>query len=378
MLEARRDIDTPALLIDAEAMEHNIATMAAYYAGQTARLRPHMKTHKAPIITHKQIAAGAIGVTCQKLGEAEIFARAGIDGILISNQVVGKAKIDRLVGLSKWADVTVGVEDLDNVRAIARAARAGDAQVNVAVEVYMGRCGVEAGEPVAALARQITQLPGVRFRGIWSHDLSTPDVVSFAERKTKHEAALSGVIESKHLIERDNIDVDIVSCGYSATWNITPEYSQEITDVQVGSYVLMDWPYQQMEGMEEFRCALSVLTTVISKNECKGDRRNVIITDCGIKSIATEHTADYRITTFPRAKSLTGQYLTGAETLVHSEEHGLIQCDEATFQQIQIGDKLELMPPHCCSTCNLHDRFHVLRGDQVEAIWPIAARGAAT
>jgi len=373
MLGIRRDIDTPALLIDAEAMEHNIRSMARYYEGRSASLRPHMKTHKTPIITHKQIEAGAIGVTCQKLGEAEVFARAGVGGILISNQVVGEAKIARLVGLSRWADVTVGVEELGNVQAISRAAQAAGAQVDVAVEVYMGRCGAEAGEPVAALARQIAALPGVRFRGIWSHDLSTPDVVSFAERKARHEKALSGVLESKHLIERDGLEVEIVSCGYSATWNITPEYSDEITDVQAGSYVLMDWPYQQMEGMEGFRCALSVLTTVISKNERKGDRRHVIITDCGIKSIATHHTADYRIAAFGQVKGLPG-----AEVLVHSEEHGLIQLDEATFGQVQVGDKLELVPPHCCGTCHLHDRFHVLRGDQVEAVWPIEARGAAT
>ena len=373
MLESRIELDTPALLIDLDAMEHNIRAMAGYYESQTAKLRPHMKTHKTPIITHKQIAAGAIGATCQKLEEAEIFARAGIGGILISNQVVGPRKIARLVGLPKWAEVTVGVEDVENVRAISAAAEAAGARVNVAMEIYMGRCGVEDGRPAVELARQIARLPGVRFGGIWSHDLSTPDVVDFAERKAKHEAALGRVISTKHLIEGEGIDVEIVSCGYSATWNITPDFSPEITDVQVGSYVLMDWPYQQMEGMEQFRCALSVLTTVISKNAGKGNRRNVIITDCGIKSIATEHTADYRVTTFPRVKDLPG-----AEVIVHSEEHALIQLDEETFQRVELGDKLELMPPHCCSTCNLHDRFHALRGDQVEAVWPIAARGAAT
>ncbi|MFH1570836.1 MAG: DSD1 family PLP-dependent enzyme [Gemmatimonadota bacterium] len=369
----RRDLDTPALLIDLDAMEHNIRKMADHYRGRKAKLRPHVKTHKTPIITHKQIEAGAIGATCQKLEEAEIFARAGIRGILISNQVAGERKIARLVALSKWADVTVGVDDLENVQAISRAAQAVGARVDVAVEIYMGRCGAEGGAPAAALARQIASLPGVRFRGIWSHDLSTPDVVAFAERKAKHEAALSRVIATKRLLDRDGIGVEIVSCGYSATWNITPDYSPEITDVQVGSYVLMDWPYQQMEGMGDFRCALSVLTTVISKNAGKGDRRNVIVTDCGIKSIATEHTADYRITAFPKVKGLPG-----AEVIVHSEEHGLIQLDEAAFQRVQLGDQLELIPPHCCSTCNLHDRFQVLRGDEVVAVWPIEARGAAT
>ncbi|MBT4097822.1 MAG: DSD1 family PLP-dependent enzyme [Gemmatimonadetes bacterium] len=367
------DLDTPALLIDLDAMEHNIQKMAAYYQGLGADLRPHMKTHKTPIITHKQIEAGAIGVTCQKLGEAEIFARAGIRGILISNQIVGPRKIARLVDLSKWADMTVGVEELANVQAISKAAQAAGARVNVAIEIYMGRCGVEAGEGVAQLAREIVQLPGVKFRGIWSHDLSTPDVVDFEERKAKHHVALEGVIRSKHLIEAEGIDVEIVSCGFSATWNITPEFSAEITDVQVGSYVLMDWPYQQMEGMEDFQCALTVLTTVMSKNQAKGDRKNVIITDCGIKSIATEHTADYSINAFPKVKDLPG-----AEVIAHSEEHGLIQVSEEDFQRIQVGDTLELIPPHCCGTCNLHDQFYAVRGDRVDAVWPIEARGAAT
>ena len=182
MLGIRRDIDTPALLIDAEAMEHNIRSMARYYEGRSASLRPHMKTHKTPIITHKQIEAGAIGVTCQKLGEAEVFARAGVGGILISNQVVGEAKIARLVGLSRWADVTVGVEELGNVQAISRAAQAAGAQVKVAMEIYMGRCGVMDGEPALALARQILQLPGLRFRGLWSHDLSFINNLKLIER----------------------------------------------------------------------------------------------------------------------------------------------------------------------------------------------------
>ena len=373
MRGAKSDLDTPALLIDLDAMEHNIQKMAQYYDTMTAKPRPHMKTHKTPIITHKQIDAGAIGVTCQKLEEAEIFARAGIKGILISNQVVGERKITRLVNLSRWADVTVGVDDPGNVRAISDAAQAVGGRVNVAIEIYMGRCGVEPGRPALDLAREIVRLPGVAFKGLWSHDLSTPDVVEFAKRKTLHEAALEGVIESKHLIEQEGIDVEIVSCGYSATWNITPEFSAEITDVQVGSYVLMDWPYQQTEGMEDFKCALSVLTTVISKNAAKGTRKNVIITDCGIKSIASEHTADYRITVFPRVKGMES-----AEFIALSEEHGLIQLDEETFQQVKLGDQLELIPSHCCSTCNLYDEFYALRDDYVEAIWPIAARGAAT
>jgi len=373
MPELKSDLDTPALLIDLESMEHNIRKMAEYYSHTNAKLRPHMKTHKTPIITHKQIEAGAIGVTCQKLEEAEIFARAGIKGILISNQGAGERKIARLVILSNWADVTVGVDDLENVRAISRAAQAVSARVNVAIEIYMGRCGVEDGRPAVELADQIRRLPGICFKGIWSHDLSTPDIVSFAERKAKHEAEMKRVIATKHMMEQAGIKVEIVSCGYSATWNITPECSPEITDVQVGSYVLMDWPYRQLEGMEDFRCALSVLTTVISKNAAKGDRKNVIVTDCGIKSIATEHTANYGITVFPKVKDLPG-----AQVLVHSEEHALIQLDEETFQRVTVGDRLELIPSHCCSTCNLHDRFYALRGERVEAVWPIAARGAAT
>jgi len=373
MPSVKSDLDTPALLIDLDAMEHNIQKMAAYYDTQTAKPRPHMKTHKAPIITHKQIEAGAIGVTCQKLEEAEIFARAGIKGILVSNQIVGEHKIARLANLSQWADVTVGVDDLENARAISAAAQAAQTTVNLAIEIYMGRCGVEPGPPAVDLALEIVRLPGVAFRGIWSHDLSTPDVVSFVERKVKHETALEGVITTKHLMEKEGLDIEIVSCGYSATWNITPEFSAEITDVQVGSYVLMDWPYQQMEGMEDFKCALSVLTTVVSKNAGKGDRKNVLITDCGIKSIAAEHTADYSISAFPKVKNLEG-----AQTIAHSEEHGLLQLNEETFDQVCLGDRLELIPPHCCSTCNLHDRFYAMRGDRVAAVWPIAARGAAT
>jgi len=366
----KHDLDTPSLLIDLDAMERNIQRMADYFRERPAALRPHTKTHKIPQVAHMQIRAGAIGVTCQKLGEAEVFARAGIGNILISNQIAGAVKINRFVNLSRWADVTVGLDSAEVAREIAEAARAAGVVAKVAIEVSIVRCGVEPGAEAVRLAQDISKLKGLEFVGIWAHeagcsptfDLGTE--TSLQRRKAEHCAGLMSVLETKHLIEQAGIPVHMFSTGHTATYNITADFP-EVTDVQAGTYVFMDWPYRQLEGLEEFEEALSVLATVISIPRHQRDRAYL---DCGTKSIASEHTSDYSSVVYPK---LRGELRDRVEVVGLSEEHGHLQGDVG---RLHIGEKLELIPAHACTTTPRFDVAYVVSGESVVAEWPIEAR----
>jgi len=370
-LRSKYDLDTPALLVDLDAVEHNIRLMSEYFKTVTPGLRPHVKTHKMPAITRMQIEAGAIGATCQTLGEAEVFAQAGVRGLLITSPIANNEKVRRLVGLSRWADVTVTVDSLDIARAISEVAMDANIHVKAAVEMSTIRCGLEAGKPAVRFVKQLAKLEGMEFQGIWTHeagasaDFELGMELSWAKRKEAHFAALDPFLETKHMLEQAGIPVEIFSAGYTATYDMTAEYP-EITDVQAGSYVFMDWPYRQLEGLEKLRHAITVLTTVISVPPHQNTRA---YTDCGVKNISSENTCDYTLTAFPRLKGPLSDRL---EVSGLSEEHGHLEGDVSVLSP---GDKLELVPPHCCTVPARYDVAHVTSGDRVVGIWDIAARG---
>jgi D-serine deaminase-like pyridoxal phosphate-dependent protein len=368
------DLDTPALLIDLNKLRSNIQAMADYYKTVKPRLRPHMKTHKMPIISHLQVEAGAIGVTCQKLEEAEIFVQAGLPNILVSNQIANPQKIRRFISLSKWAQVTVGVDDLDVAHQISEAAHSAGVVARLAVEISMVRCGLKAGKPALEFVQHLDKLQNIHFMGIWEHeaggspnfDLGT--TVSWEKRKQAHLAGLEEVLDTKHLIEKCGIPVEIFSAGHTVTYDITPHFP-EVTDVQAGSYVFMDWPYKQLEHFDQFQEALTVLTTIISIPRHQG---NMAYTDCGIKSISSEHTANYTNIVYPKIKGELGKEI---EVVNLSEEHSHLR---GTVERLKVGGKLEFIPPHCCTTTARYDKAYVLDGEDVVAIWPVLARGAHT
>ena len=364
------DLDTPALIIDLDALETNIKTMANYFKTVKPGLRPHMKTHKIPMISHMQLEAGAIGVTCQTLGEAEIFAQAGIKNILVTNQIANDEKIRRLVGMSRWADVTVGVDALEVAKQISQAALAAKLTAKVAVEISMVRCGLQAGEPALKFVKQLVQLKGLKFMGLWAHEAGASSSfelgmeVSWQKRKEAHYRALDRFREAKHLIEKSGIPVKIFSAGYTATYDMTAEYP-EITDVQAGTYVFMDWPYRQLEGLDRFQQALTVLTTVIS---IPPHQKVLAHTDCGTKKISSEHTCDYSITVFPKIKGELGKHI---EVTQLSEEHAHLK---GAVNNLKVGDKIEFIPSHCCTTPPRYDAAYVVSGERVVGVWPILAR----
>ncbi|MCG9130651.1 DSD1 family PLP-dependent enzyme [Candidatus Poribacteria bacterium] len=357
----KTELDTPALLIDLDKMEANIETMASYFSTVNADLRPHVKTHKTPIISHKQIAAGAIGVTCAKLGEAEAVIHAGIRDVLIANQVVGPHKIARLINLAKHSEIMVAVDNFENVQAISEAAAAKGATVRMLIEVNIGmnRCGVEPGEPVLKLAEKVRQSPNLKFEGLMGYEGHTVTKRNQVERDAAAREAMQHLLDAKHYLEKQGVEVSIMSGGGTGTFNITGSIP-EMTEVQAGSYIFMDSTYGNVEGVgEQFDCSLSVLATVVSRPS-----PNRVIVDTGLKVLAKEFG-------IPQPVGVNGVELTGL-----SEEHGTIQVSDENVS-LKPGDKLEILPSHCCTTVNLHDRYYGIRQGIVESVWDITARGKA-
>ena len=359
----KTDLDTPALLIDLDKMEANIQTMADFFTTVNAMLRPHVKTHKTPIISHKQIAAGAIGVTCAKLGEAEAVIHAGVRDVLIANQVVGSHKIARLINLARHSEIMVAVDNPQNVRDISAAAAAKGVTVRMLVEVNIGmnRCGVESGKPALELAKQIRQSPNLKFEGLMGYEGHTVAKPDLKEREANVREAMQHLIDAKHHLEKHGVEVSIMSGGGTGTFNITGSIP-EMTEVQAGSYVFMDATYRNVEGVgDQFDCSLSVLATVVSRPA--PDR---VIVDTGLKVLAKEFG-------IPQPIGITGVEMTGL-----SEEHGTLKfVGQVSDTDVPLtpGDKIEILPTHCCTTVNLHDRYYGIRNGIVESVWDIAARG---
>lgn len=351
------EIDTPSLIIDLDVMEHNIKTMADFFKTTPSSLRPHVKTHKCPIIAHKQIKAGARGVTCAKLGEAETMVGAGITDVLIANQIVGEFKIRRLVNLAKHSEVTVAVDDSTNLKHLARASESNGIRLNILIEVDIGnnRCGVPPYEPTLRLAREASAYPSLNFRGLLGYEGFCQNIRSIEERRLKTNKAMEKLVSTRNLLEDRGFDIEIVSAGGTGTHMITGNYPG-VTEVEAGSYVFMDATYSRVEGLEKFGQALTLLTTIIST-----PKPGVAICDAGLKTLSTEFG-------MPIVKGFDGIVYEKA-----SEEHGRLRFDGE--RKPRVGDKLELVVTHCCTNTNLFDVFHCIRDGRLEAIWRIAARG---
>lgn len=354
----KTELDTPALLIDLDKMESNIQTMADYFTTVNAALRPHLKTHKTPMLAHKQIAAGAIGTTCAKLGEAEAVIHAGIRDVLIANQILGRQKITRLVNLAKQSEIMVAVDNAQNVTDISAAAAAKGVTVRILIEVNTGmnRCGVEPGRPALELARHVLRSPNLQFEGLMGYEGHTVAKPNYAARKAAARQSVQLLVDTKHHLEKHGVPVSIMSGGGTGTFSITGSVP-EMTEVQAGSYIFMDATYGNVEGVgEHFACALTVLATVVSRPTPER-----VIVDTGMKVLAKEFG-------IPQPLGIEGLEMAGL-----SEEHGNMNADASV--SLTPGDKLEILPTHCCTTVNLHDRYYGIRDGIVESVWDIAARG---
>ncbi|MGD0258477.1 MAG: DSD1 family PLP-dependent enzyme [Verrucomicrobiota bacterium] len=349
-------VDTPALLLDAGALNANIQRMAAFFAPRPCRLRPHFKSHKCTAIAKLQMKAGAVGITCAKLGEAEVVAEAGIRNILIANQIVGPLKIRRLIELCRRADPMVAVDSADNVKMLSEMALAAGVKIGVLVEVDvgMGRCGVAPGQPALDLARRVAASAGLRFEGLQGYEGHCVDLRDETERARQTRASLKLLVETRRLIERSGLQVNLVSGGGTGTYTLTGD-CEGVDEVQAGSYAAMDWWYGDIRP--EFKQAMSILATVISR-----PKPGLIVIDVGRKGVGAEWGA-------PRVKNLPG----GQVASYGSEEHMKISVPPDSA--IKIGDRLEIIPSHGCTTSNLYSEFIVHENGSLTGKWPIEGRG---
>jgi D-serine deaminase-like pyridoxal phosphate-dependent protein len=352
----KSQIPTPALLIDQEVLEENITLIAQFFKNYIVKLRPHFKTHKSPLLARKQIEAGAIGMTCAKLGEADVLVDAGIESILVANEIIDPVKIGRVAQLALKSQLIVAVDQADNLRMLSQATQKTGSVIHVVVEIDVGmkRCGVQPGEAALSLARLASQLPGLHFSGVLGYEGQAVLISDREKRSRAARQAMQLLVETANLIRQAGLPVEIVSAGGTGTYDLTGIFPG-ITEVEAGSYLFMDTKYRQL-GLP-FRCALTLLATVISI-----PTPSQAIIDAGMKVLSTDNGLPEIITP-------------GGVTLITlHEEHGILEVDP-TRTQLQVGERVELIPSHVCTTVNLHDRYYALRDDRLEAIWPITGRG---
>jgi D-serine deaminase-like pyridoxal phosphate-dependent protein len=349
------DIPTPALVVDVRALERNIRRMAAFFQPRASKLRPHFKAHKTPEIARRQLAAGScIGLTCATVFEAEIAAPLCND-ILIANEVVGPDACGRVAALAKRVAITIAVDSMGGLGAIAAAARETGVTVGALVDVNVGqnRCGVSPGSEAVALAKRIVDAPGVKLRGLMGYEGHAVGIAGRADREVSVHHAMDQLVSTAAMFASAGLPTDVVSAGGTGSYDISGVI-EGITEIQAGSYALMDTDYARL-GLP-FEHALSVLGTVISRpvpGRC--------VVDSGHKSCTKDHGN-------PSVKDIPG-----ASVLALNDEHAILAVPSEC--PLKIGDRIELLPSHIDPTMNLHDAVYALDGDMVIGVWPITARG---
>jgi D-serine deaminase-like pyridoxal phosphate-dependent protein len=347
-----QEIPTPALLVDLDTMEFNLRLMEDFFADKQAKLRPHFKNHKAPMLAWKQLRAGAIGMTCATIREAEILVQHGIENILIANEITGDWKADRYAELSRHASLLVGIDHRTQICDLARAERKYGATLQVLIDVDsgLGRCGVKPGEQAVELARLATQ-QGLMVRGITGYEGHLQPLPPGPEKDEKVHAVCRELVKTKAMLDAAGIPADIVSTGGSGTFAVCGSYIG-ITEVQAGSYLLMDTQYRD-RGVP-FRRALTILASVIST---RGSAHAVI--DCGLKELSAERGLS-------EVKDLPGVTLRA----LHAE-HGLLELDRNSSRPLEVGQKIELWVQYGDATVNLHTSLYGTRNGQTEEVFPI-------
>jgi len=353
----KAELDTPALLVDLDTLEANIARIAATCREHGVGWRPHVKAAKSPDIARLEIAAGAIGVTCAKLGEAEVMAAAGVRDILIANQIVGALKVRRLVELLDRADVIVAVDSPANVAELGEAAAGRGRTLRVVIEVDTGmrRAGVAPGEAVVALADEIARRPGLRLAGVMGWEAHTVLLADPAEKERAVRDAVALLTSSAEACRRAGHDIRIVSCGGTGTFPYCVR-QPGVTEVQVGGAVLSD-VHCRTHYHVDFPPALTILTTVTSR-----PTPTRIILDAGKKAMSGDAALPQPLGLGP------------VGSLRLSAEHATVELASPS-EPPRVGERVELVVGYSDTTVHLHERLLGVRGGMVEAVWPVSARG---
>jgi D-serine deaminase-like pyridoxal phosphate-dependent protein len=358
------DLDTPAVLIDLDKLEQNIQRMANFTKAQRITLRPHIKTHKTPQIAQMQLRAGAIGITCQKLGEAEVMAANGINDILITYPMVGEQKLIRLAQLKRRAKVCTVADSEDVIAPLAAHMQQAGLQHEVMIEVNTGlnRCGVLPGEPVLALVQRLQQYRSLKLRGIFTHEGHAYNFPILEERERVVMKAAEEMKRTAQLLRERGFVCEVISVGSTPSAMIIGK-ADSVTELRPGNYVFYDRVQLKLSSCSEDQIAASVLATVISRPA--SDRA---IIDAGNKTMCTDNAADFNNT--------IGAVVGHPELTFHysSEEHGRI-TSKTGMMNLKVGDRVRLIPNHACGMMNMHDEVYGVRGDAVEEVWRVAARG---
>ncbi|WP_342162907.1 3-hydroxy-D-aspartate aldolase BhcC [Methylobacterium sp. SD21] len=361
------EIQTPCLILDLDALESNIRKMGDYAKAHGMRHRAHGKMHKSvDVLKLQQDLGGACGVCCQKVSEAEVFARAGIKDILVSNQVRDPAKIDRLARLPRFgARIIVCLDDVANVADLSAAAQKHGTQLDCFVEIDCGagRCGVKTTTEVVAIAKAVAAAPNLRFAGIQAYQGAMQHIDGFAERRAKLDAAIAQVKDAVEGLKREGLEPELVSGGGTGSYQFESG-SGVYNELQCGSYAFMDADYGRIldeDGKRidagEWKNALFILTSVMS--HAKADKA---ICDAGLKAQSVDSGLPF---------------VYGRDDVKYikcSDEHGVIEDAQG---KLKVNDKLRLVPGHCDPTCNVHDWYVGVRNGKVETLWPVSARGKA-
>ena len=354
------DIDTPALLLDLDAFEGNLDRMAALLAPTGAKLRAHAKTHKSPVIAHQQLRRGAIGQCVQKVAEAEILAWGGVPDILVSNQIVGDAKLARFAALAGLAQIAICADHPHHVARLEAAAAHAARRLTVLVEIDVGmvRAGIAPGPDAVALAEHIAASPHLIFGGIQAYHGSAQHLRTPEQRTAAIDAAVNDTRRTVEQLRQRGLPCPIIGGAGTGTFELEAA-SGIYTEIQAGSYCFMDADYARNGGGASagFQHALFVLATVMSQS-----RPGLAVLDAGHKALPTD-------SGLPLLANRPGLAYTGA-----SDEHGKLEWTEG--QGAQLGEKLRLIPGHCDPTVDRFDWYVGVRQGRVECLWPVTARGA--
>jgi D-serine deaminase-like pyridoxal phosphate-dependent protein len=365
-------LDTPVLVADLRRMEGNIARMSEFGRAAGVKVRPHVKTHKIPALAHMQLTAGAVGVTVAKLGEAEVMVDAGITDVLVCYPIVGADKLLRLAHLARRAKISVALDSFEVAEGLARTAREHGVRFDVLVEIDSGlnRCGLPPGEAAVPLAQRIARLDGITFAGLLTHAGHATRATEPEERDAIGRFEGECMIATKRVVEAAGVPVRGVSVGSSATVRVSGRVPG-VTEIRPGTYISNDFMQMSVGACTEDECALTVVSTVVSRPA--PDR---VIVDAGSKCLSSDfHHANSRMTGYGYVKG-SGGALTVARV---SEEHGVIPLPNGQRPPVgpptAIGDRVEIIPNHACGALNLWDTLVGVRDGEVEAVWPVLARG---
>ncbi|WP_298837020.1 3-hydroxy-D-aspartate aldolase BhcC [uncultured Roseobacter sp.] len=361
------EIQTPCLVLDLDALERNIKKMGDYAKAHGMRHRVHGKMHKSvDVALLQEKLGGSVGVCCQKVSEAEVFARGGIKDVLVSNQVTQPAKIDRLARMPKLGARTICCVDMPgNVADLSEAATRHGTEIECLVEIDCGagRCGVTTTPQVVELAKAIYAAPGLKFAGIQAYQGAMQHLDSYDERKAKTQIAIDMVQDAVDTLKAEGLECDIVGGGGTGSYYFESN-SNVYNELQCGSYAFMDADYGRILDKDgnridegEWENALFILTSVMS--HAKADKA---IVDAGLKAQSVDSGLP---TIFGRDD---------VEYVKCSDEHGVVADPDGV---LKVNDKLKLVPGHCDPTCNVHDWYVGVRGGKVETLWPVSARGKA-